>query len=90
MNKTELVAAIAEEQGITKKAADENVTAVMQGIINALSEGESVALIGFGKFEVKTVAAHTGHNPQTGENMEIPEHNRVSFRAGKIFKESVQ
>ena len=70
MNKTELIAAVAEKADLSKKDAEAAITAAVEAITGALIEGEKVQLVGFGSFEVKTRAARVGRNPKTGE--EIP------------------
>ena len=72
MNKTELVAAVATKAELSKKDADAAVKAVIDAVTEALKDGEKVALVGFGTFEVKTRAARTGKNPRTGEVINIP------------------
>ncbi len=71
MNKTELVAAVATKAELSKKDADAAVKAVIDAVTEALKDGEKVALVGFGTFEVKTRAARTGKNPRTGEIINI-------------------
>ena len=90
MNKTELVAAVAAKADISKKDADEAVKAVFDAITEALAEGEKVALVGFGTFEVKTRAARTGKNPRTGEVIDIAETKIPSFKAGSALKGAVK
>lgn len=82
MNKTELVAAVATKAELSKKDADAAVKAVIDAVTEALKDGEKVALVGFGTFEVKTRAARTGKNPRTGEVINIPEAKVPSFKAG--------
>lgn len=89
MNKTELVAAIAEKKGFTKKDADAILTAIVDTILETVASGEKVVLIGFGSFEVKQRSARTGRNPSTGEPLEIPAAKVPVFSAGKAFKEKV-
>lgn len=89
MNKTQLVAAVAEETGMSKKAAEAAVQATLDTISATLAEKESVALAGFGTFQVKERAARTGRNPQTGEEMQIAAATVPSFKAGKALKDSV-
>ena len=72
MNKTELVAAVAEKTGASKKDSEKLVSAVFETITNALVAGDKVALVGFGAFEVKERPARTGRNPRTKETIEIP------------------
>ena len=88
MNKTELVAAVATKAELSKKDADAAVKAVIDAVTEALKDGEKVALVGFGTFEVKTRAARTGKNPRTGEVINIPEAKVPSFKAGSALKPS--
>ena len=89
MNKTELVANVADKAGITKKDAEKAVAAFFETVQGALSEGDKVQLIGFGTFEVKERAARTGRNPRTGEDIEIPAAKLPAFKAGKALKDAV-
>lgn len=89
MNKTELIAAVAEKAGLSKKDADAAVSAVFDAVTAELAKGEKVQLIGFGTFEVRERAAKTGRNPRTGETMTIPASKVPAFKAGKAFKDSV-
>ena len=89
MNKTELVAAIAEKTDLTKKDAELALTAVVESIAEALEKGDKVQLIGFGSFEVKNRAARTGRNPKTKEAIEIPASKSPVFKAGKALKDKV-
>lgn len=89
MNKTELVAAVAEKAGLTKKDAESAVSAVFESIESALVSGEKVQLIGFGTFEVKQRAAREGRNPSTGETIEIAASKVPSFKAGAGLKKAV-
>ena len=86
MNKTDLVNVVAAETGVEKKAVDAVVSATIDAISNALKEGDKVQLIGFGTFEVKDVAAREGHNPQTGEAIQIEASKKPSFSASKVLK----
>ncbi|MEZ3421338.1 MAG: HU family DNA-binding protein [Eubacterium sp.] len=90
MNKTELVAAVATKAELSKKDADAAVKAVIDAVTEALKDGEKVALVGFGTFEVKTRAARTGKNPRTGEIINIPESKVPSFKAGSALKDAVK
>ncbi|MCI9111090.1 MAG: HU family DNA-binding protein [Eubacterium sp.] len=90
MNKTELVAAVATKAELSKKDADAAVKAVIDAVTEALKDGEKVALVGFGTFEVKTRAARTGKNPRTGEVINIPEAKVPSFKAGSALKDAVK
>lgn len=71
MNKTELIAAVASKCSISKKEAEAVVLATFDSITNALVSGEKVQIVGFGGFEVRERPAHKGHNPMTGEEIEI-------------------
>lgn len=87
MNRVELVAAVAEEAGISKKDADAALKAFINVVENELKDGGKVQLVGFGTFEVSKRAARTGRNPQTGEAMEISASKSPKFKAGKAFKD---
>ncbi len=89
MNKTELVAAVAEKAGISKKDADKAVAAFVDSIVDALKDGEKVQLIGFGTFEIRERAARTGINPQTKKQIKIAASKSPVFKAGKAFKDAV-
>lgn len=90
MNKTELVAAVATKANLSKKDAEAAVKAVLDAVTEALADGEKVALVGFGTFEVKERAARTGKNPRTGEAIEIPASKVPSFKAGAALKNAVK
>jgi len=90
MTKSELISEVAAKTGMTKKDSDTAVNAVIDAIISALASGDKVQIVGFGTFEVKTRAEHTGRNPYTGEPMTIAESKHVSFSAGKSLKESLK
>jgi DNA-binding protein HU-beta len=89
MNKGELVDAVAEKANVTKKQADAVLTAAIESIMDAVSEGKKVTLVGFGSFEPRERKAREGRNPKTGEAMEIPATTVPAFSAGKLFKEKV-
>lgn len=89
MNKSELVASVAEVAELTKKDAEKAVNAVFASVQKALVEDDKVQIIGFGTFEVRTRAARKGRNPQTGETIEIPASQNPVFKAGKALKEAV-
>ena len=89
MNKTELIAAVAEKADLSKKDAEAAITAAVEAITGALIEGEKVQLVGFGSFEVKTRAARVGRNPKTGEEIPISEARLPVFKAGKALKLSL-
>jgi DNA-binding protein HU-beta len=89
MTKTELISAVAEKSGLTKKDSDAAVSAMIDAITETLAKGENVALVGFGTFEVKTRAARQGINPRTKEPLTISESKLPTFKAGKPFKDAV-
>ena len=89
MNKTELVAAIAEKANLTKKDSEAALVAMVEAVTEALAKGDKVQLAGFGIFEVKTREARTGRNPRTGETMEIAASKVPSFKAYNGLKDSV-
>ena len=89
MNKAELIAAVAERAGLSKKDSESAVTAALDVITAALEDGEKVQLVGFGSFEVKSRAARTGRNPKTKEPIEIPASKVPVFKAGKVLKDMV-
>ena len=90
MNKTELVALMAEEAGITKKDAEKALNAFIGGVQNAVKAGDKVSFIGFGTFEARERAAREGKNPQTGEKIKIAACKVPAFKAGKAFKDLVK
>ena len=89
MNKTELVAAVAEKIGMTKKDAERVINATTETITEALCKGDKVSVSGFGIFEVKTRAARTGRNPRTNETIEIPAAKLPAFKASKTLKDAI-
>ena len=89
MNKTELVAAVAEKAALSKKDAEKAVGAVVDTITAALADGDKVQLVGFGTFEVRERAARTGKNPRTGAAIKIAASKVPAFKAGKALKEIV-
>jgi len=89
LNKQELVASVAEKADLTKKDAEKAINAVIESIKVALNKGDKVSLVGFGTFEVRTRAARSGRNPQTGATIKIPAGKVPAFRPGKELKESV-
>ena len=90
MTKSELIAKVAENAGIEKKAAEKAVNAVFDTISAALENGEKVQILGFGTVEVKERAAHTGRHPTTGEAIEIAASKSPVFKAGKTLRDSVR
>lgn len=89
MTKMELVTAVHEATGLSKKDAEKAVNATVEAITKALAAGEKVQLIGFGTFEVRERAARKGHNPRTGKEMTIPASKAPAFKAGKGLKDAV-
>ena len=89
MNKTELIAAVAEKTDLSKKDADAAVSAVLGAITDALQAGDKIQLVGFGTFEVRNRAAKQGRNPRTGETMTVPASKVPAFKAGKALKDAV-
>ena len=90
MNKSDLVAMVAEKANLTKKVASQAVEATLASIGDALANGEKVTLVGFGTFEVRHRAARKGVNPATGEPIDIPACKGPAFKAGKALKEAVK
>ena len=90
MNKGELVDVIADNAGVTKKQADTILTALTETIMETVSSGEKVILVGFGSFEARDRKARDGRNPRTGEKLKIPATKAPVFSAGKVFKEKVK
>ena len=89
MNKTELVAAVAEKIGMTKKDAERVINATVDTITETLAKGDKVQVSGFGIFEVRTREARTGRNPRTKETIEIPATKLPAFKASKTLKDTV-
>ena len=89
MNKTQLVAAMSEKTGTTKKAVDTLLNAFLDVVTEELKNGSDIQLVGFGSFSVKTRAARKGHNPITKEEIKIPACKSIAFKAGKGLKEIV-
>ena len=89
MNKTELIAAIAEQAEISKKDAEKALKAFVDVVTEQLREGEKVQLVGFGTFQVSERAAREGRNPQTGKTMKIAACKAPKFKAGKALKDAV-
>ena len=90
MNKTELVASVAEKSGLTKKDSEKAVNAVLAAITESMENGEKVQLVGFGTFEVRERKARKAQNPQTKEEITIPATKAPSFKFGKSFKELIK
>ncbi len=89
MNKTELIAAVAEKAGLTKKDAERVVSATFETITASLEKGDKVSISGFGIFEVKAREARVGRNPRTKEEIQIPATKLPAFKASKTLKDIV-
>jgi DNA-binding protein HU-beta len=89
VNKTELVASVAEKAAMTKKDAEKAINALFASVEEALAKKDKVQVIGFGTFEVKARGARKGRNPQTGKEITIPASKTPVFKAGKGLKDSV-
>ena len=90
MNKGELVDLIAEKTDLTKKESDSILTAILESIVEAVSSGDKVTLVGFGSFEPRQRKEREGRNPKTGDTMLIPATTIPAFSAGKLFKDMVK
>lgn len=90
MNKTELIAVVAEKAEISKKEAEKTVNAFVEAVGDALAGGEKVQLVGFGTFEVRQRAARKGLNPLTKQEIDIPASKAPAFKAGKALKDKIQ
>lgn len=89
MNKTELIAAIAEKSGLSKVDAGSALDAMLTTVGEQLANNGSVSLIGFGTFKVTERAARNGRNPKTGETITIPASKTASFKAGSQLKQAL-
>lgn len=89
MKKTELIAAVAEQSGLSKKDAEKALNATIDTIIKAVADGDKIQLTGFGTFEQRQRNARTGCDPRTGNTIEIPASKVPAFKAGKGFKDVV-
>ena len=90
MNKTDLIAKIAEKSELSKKDAEKALNAFVDSVTDALKAGDKVALVGFGTFETKKRAARKGKNPQTGAVIDIPAATVPAFNVGKGLKDAVK
>ncbi|OPA81437.1 DNA-binding protein [Paenibacillus selenitireducens] len=90
MNKSELVAQVAEATELSKKDVTKAVDAVFDAISAALQNGDKVQLVGFGNFEVRERSARKGRNPQTGQEIEIPASKIPAFKPGKALKDGIK
>ena len=89
MNKTELIAAMADQAGLSKKDAEKALKAFTDIVADELKKGEKIQLVGFGTFEVSERAARDGRNPLTGEPMKIKASKSPKFKAGKALKDMI-
>ena len=89
MNKTELIAAVAEKSEISKKDSEKALKAFIDVVTDELKNGEKIQLVGFGTFEVSERAAREGRNPQTGKTMKIEACKAPKFKAGKALKDAI-
>jgi len=90
MNKAELVEAVSDKAGITKKQAGSVIDAITDTVKETLSKGERITLVDFGTFHVRQRKARKGRNPRTGKKLEIPAKKVPKFKAGKALKEAVR
>lgn len=90
MNKTELIAVVAEKTGITKKEADVAVNAMLDTIMETVAAEDKVQLVGFGTFEVRARSERKGRDPRTNEEITIPSSKVPAFKVGKAFKQAVK
>jgi DNA-binding protein HU-beta len=90
MNKTELIAVLANEAKVTQKVAEEVLRAFTSTVSETLQKGEKVVVTGFGTFEVRHRVKRQGKNPRTGQPITVPAQNTPAFRAGKLLKASVK
>ena len=88
MNKTELIAAVAEKAGMSKKDADNAVNAVINAIVEAVANDEKVQIVGFGTFEARCRSERQGREPRTNSPITIPASKVPAFKAGKAFKDA--
>lgn len=89
MNKTELIAAVSEKTGVSKKDCEKTISAMLDQVAESLAQGDKVQIVGFGSFEVKERQARIGRNPKTGEAVEIAASKAPVFKAGKALKDTV-
>ena len=89
MNKTELIAAVAEKAELSKKDAEKAVNALLDTVVEEVAKGEKIQLVGFGTFERRERKERDGGNPQTGAKIPIPASMVPAFKVGKAFKDAV-
>jgi DNA-binding protein HU-beta len=88
MNKTELISAVAEKTGMSKKDADNAVNSLINTIIETVSKDEKVQIVGFGTFELRSRSERQGRDPRTNSPITIPASRVPAFKAGKAFKDA--
>ncbi len=89
MNRSEMIAILAEKVGFSRKDIEHILDEMNTVTVEALAQGDKVAFSGFGSFEVRTRAAHTGRDPRTGEQIDVAETRTVAFRPGKVLKAAI-
>jgi DNA-binding protein HU-beta len=89
MNRKELIDALAHKTGSTKTVAEQNIAALIEVVSETLAKGDSIALVGFGTFEVRGRAARTGRNPKTGAELKIAASKVPAFKPGATLKAAV-
>lgn len=87
MNRTELISAVADRAGLNRRQAEDAVTAAFDIIADALAGGEKVQIMGFGTFEVRSIAARKARNPRINTEVEVPAHRSPGFRAAEKLKD---
>lgn len=90
MNKNELISAVAEKSGLSKKDSEKALNAALEAITATVAKGEKVQLIGFGTFELRERAEKQARNPRTGETMTVPACKAPAFKAGQAFKDAAK
>ena len=90
MNKTELVAVVADRADVTQAMAEKVVNSFVEVVTETLAKEEKVVVTGFGTFEVRHRVARRGKNPRTGEEIVVPAQKTPAFKAGKLLKDSVK
>lgn len=88
MNKTELISAVAEKTGLSKKDADSAVNAMLNTIVDTVAKDEKVQIVGFGTFELRNRSERQGRDPRTNSPITIPASTVPAFKAGKAFKDA--
>lgn len=89
MTKADLIAAVAEKSGFSRKDSEKALNAVIASITDALTSGDKVQIVGFGTFEVRERAAKEATNPRTKEKIKVPAKKAPAFKAGKALKDAV-